>query len=165
MVTWSPGVPISGSLRTLLQCPVTSALHIGNSQGSFIGDCHSHEETWVGQEICRDAQHSPKTTLASCACPWTSSLPDTCSPKQPFRWQALPIPFPIIPKLQLNPHPLPFLHIPQLSRTSLYSFLHQPHTHPLIPCPMNFLDASLLTLIPKPIGLVSRPLLFLQFQA
>lgn len=107
MVTWSPGVPISGSLRTLLQCPVTSALHIGNSQGSFIGDCHSYEETWVGQEICRDAQHPPKTTLASCACPWTSPLPDTCSQKQPFRWQALPIPFPIIPNSSSTPTPCP----------------------------------------------------------
>lgn len=86
-------------------------------------------------------------------------------PKTALQMASTPNPFSHHSKLQLNPHPLPFLHIPQLSRTSLYSFLHQPHTHLLIPCPMNFLDASLLTLIPKPIGLVSRPLLFLQFQA
>lgn len=164
MVTWSPGVPISGSLRTLLQCPVTSALHIGNSQGSFIGDCHSYEETWVGQEICRDAQHPPQTTLASCACPWTSSLPDTCSQKIPSDGKHSQSLFPSFQTPAQPPLPALLAHPPAFKNVSVFLLTSAPYplTHP---CPMNFLDASLLTLIPKPIGLVSRPLLFLQFQA
>lgn len=68
-----PGDPASVSCLLCLT-------HIGNSQGPFTGDCHSYE-IQVGQEIYRDAQHPPKVTLASCACPWTSSLPDTCYQK------------------------------------------------------------------------------------
>lgn len=58
-------------------------------------------------------------------------------------------------KLQLS-LPLLFLHIPQLSRPSLYSLLHQPYAHLFfLPFPMSLLGTSLLSLISKPINLVS----------
>lgn len=78
----------------------------------------------------------------------------------------------ILPKLPwhhvlaLGPHPF----LTPVPKTALQmASTPNPFSHhsklQLNPCPMNFLDASLLSLIPKPIGLVSRPLLFLQFQA
>lgn len=86
-------------------------------------------------------------------------------PKKPFGWQAFPIPFPIIPHSSSTPTPCPSCTFPSsqehlcvpsyTSPTPTYSSLF----------PMNFLGSSLLTLIPKPRGLVSRSLLFLQFQA
>lgn len=116
-----PGDPASVSCLLCLT-------HIGNSQGSFIGDCHGYEETQVGQEIGRDAQHPPKAmhhvlTLG----PLPFPTPE--GPKKTFRWQAPPILFPIIPSSSSAPSPLSFLHILQLSRTSLNSFLHQPYSH------------------------------------
>lgn len=56
-------------------------------------------------------------------------------PKKTFRWQAPPILFPIIPSSSSTPNPLSFLHILQLSRTSLYSFLLQPYSHLFLELP------------------------------
>lgn len=152
MVTWSPGVPYQEAwglcLRVLSPLP-----HTGNSQGSFIGDCHSYEETQVGQEICRDAQRPPKTTLASCGCPWTSALPGTCSPKSPSNDKN---PQSFSPSFQAPTHPSPH---PSCTSSSfqehLYSFLHQPHALVFIPFPRNFLGTALLILTSKPISLIS----------
>lgn len=133
MATWSPGVPTSGSLETLLQH--LSPLSYTHSQLTRFFSLSQFEVIQVGQEICRDTQHPPKVTLASCTCSRITSPHSWKRPSDGKHPQFLSF-FPSFqaPAQHNSPHPL-HAHPPAFKNFSVFLLTSAPH-----PCLPVFLS-------------------------
>lgn len=150
-----PRSPISGSLGTLPPCPVTSASHT-HTQGSFIGDCHSYEETQVGQEIMPGCPASSQNYLGIMCLPLDLTPSWHLFPQKALQMTKTTQSF--FPSFQAPTHPPP-----SCTSSSFQEHLCIPSyispTPSFIPSPRSFL-----ILTSKPTSLISSPLLQSQAQ-